>query len=225
MNNLQDYTKTLIPILKSGKVESTYALRLTPMEKYGISEIINFLQMFDDYVFTEELSKKLKVHYHVVLFTKLYEDEVREKIREFLSLYFTEPPKRGDANKQYNLSEIVDLELSLIYILKDGGDKNTIWLFYSNNINYDTLQQLKKKSYKKFSKEDFAKQLEEIKSRFKENITINLMDMMTLVVQLKAEYRQPINMTHIYHMCLSYSIHNKPQLANDYVREFLSRYQ
>lgn len=218
--NIRDYSQTLIPILKSGIVESTYALRLTPMDKYAIPEIVCFLKTFDDYIFTEEISKKLKVHYHVVLFTKLYEDEVREKIREFLNLYFTEPPKRGDANKQYNLSEIVDLELSIIYILKDGGK-----LLYSSNINYDVLESLKKKSYKKFSKEDFAKQLEEIKSRFKENHSIKLVDMMTLVVQLKAEYRQPVNMTHIYHMCLSFSIHNKPQLAEDYVREFLSRYQ
>jgi len=210
--------QTLIPILKSGRVESTYALRLTPFDKYNTDNIITFLSTFDDYIFTEEVSKKSKVHYHVVLFTKLYEDEVREKIRVFLSTYFTEPPKRGDANKQYNLSEIQDLEISITYILKDGGR-----IFHSSNINEKQVEALKKKSYRKYSKEDFSKQLEELKARFKEQDT-SMIDMMTLICQLKSEYRQPVNMSYIYQLALSCSIHNRPQLAESYVREFLSRY-
>lgn len=209
--------KTLIPILKSSRVESTYALRLTPMEKYNIDNIKEFLNGFDDYVFSEEVSKKHKTHYHVVLFTKMNEDEVRDKIRQFLGKYFIEPPKRGDANKQYNLSEVENLELSLIYILKDGGK-----LFYSEGIDSEVLEQLKKKSYKKFSKEDFQAQFDELKKQFKEHDP-SISDMMVQICQLKALYRQPINLNYIYQVCISLNIHNRPSRANEFVLEFLSR--
>ena len=64
-----------------------------------------------------------------------------EIIRAYLKTIFTDPPKRGDANKQYNLSEIDELELALIYILKDGGEN-----FCSSNIDFEVLSDLKKKS-------------------------------------------------------------------------------
>lgn len=219
--NISEYLKkegkSLIPILKTSQVESTYALRLTPMDKYTLQDIKDFLGVFDDYVIVEETSKKLKLHYHAIIFTKLYEDEVRERIRGFLNKYFKEPPKRGDANKQYNLSETGDLELSLVYLLKDGGP-----ITYSQNINDEYLETLKKQSYKKYSKDEFSKQLEELKKRFKTNDT-RLDDMMIEVTKLKALYRQPINMTYIYQSCVSYRVHNSPDRAEEYVREFLSK--
>jgi len=210
--------QSLIPILKTGKVESTYALRVTPLDKYDLPQLKMFLETFNDYIMCEETSKKNKKHYHAVIFTNLYEDDVRKKIREFLSIYFVDPPKRGDANKQYNLSETNDLEIAIIYILKDSGI-----VYTSDNINTKTLEELTKKSYKKYSKEDFASQLELLKASFKENDT-RLDDMLIELVRLKALYRQPINMSYLYQLCLSYRIHNQPSRSEDYVREFLSRY-
>jgi len=216
--SVKGHFKTLIPILKSGEVESNYALRLTPQGKYGVDEVTEFCRTFSDYIFVEELSKKKIVHYHVVLFTSDFEDVVREKVRIFLSYYFTEPPRRGDANKQYNLSEINDLDLAITYILKDEGIINV-----SSNIDMDELDKLKKKSYKKYSKDDFAKALEELKVKFKEDSS-SIGDMMESIVLLKSVYRQPVNMNQIYQMCISYDVHNNRNKASFYVQEFLSRY-
>jgi len=54
---------------------------------------------------------------------------------------------------------------------------------------------------------------------------MTLGDMMTDVVKLKALYRQPINMNHVYQSCISFDVHNYPDKSEDYVREFLSRFK
>lgn len=217
---LKEILRPLIPILKVGRVECSYALRLTPTGKYTFYDTQEFLRKeFDDYIIVKEESKKLKEHFHAILFTKMYEEEVREKVRTFLKLYFTEAPKRGDANRQYNLSEIEDLELALTYILKDGGTMSV-----SDNISQDTLDSLKKKSYKKFSKEDFAKALELLKTKFKEEDS-KIGEMMVDIIRLKALYRQPVNITQIYQMCLGFYIHQNPSYAKIIVEGFLSRLQ
>lgn len=208
-----------LPIMKRRKEECTpYALRLTPDGKYGDIQVQDFLSNFDDYIYVNELSKKKKPHLHAVLFTKLHEEELRQKIREFLLKYFTGPPKRGDANRQYNLSEVEDVELAITYILKDSTQ-----IFHSDNINMETIDKLKKKSYQKYSKEEFAIKLEELKKHFKDT-NPSLGEMMTSIVQLKALYRQPINMNYIYQISLSFKLHNNPGDAENYVREFLSRF-
>lgn len=209
--------RPLIPILKVERVECTYALRLSPLGQYTFNELKGFLETFDDYIYVREESKKQKEHYHVVVFSKLFEEEVRDRIRVFLQIYFTGPPRRGDANKQYNLSEIDDLEQSIIYILKDKGE-----VFVSDGINTEYLETLKKKSYRKYSKEEFAKALDELKKRFKDNDT-SIADMMIGICQLKGLYRQPVNLNQIYQMCLGYYIHTNPYKAEAFVSDFLSR--
>jgi len=219
MTDIRKTLSPLIPILKDDRVECTYALRLSPLDKYVFYDIKSFLETFDHYIVVKEESKKRKEHYHAIVFSKLFEEEVREKIRTFLQIYFKDPPKRGDANKQYNLSEIEDLEQSIIYILKDGGE-----MFISTGINDEYLETLKKKSYRKYSKEEFAKALDELKKKFKDEDT-SISDMMTAICQLKGLYRQPINLNQIYQMVLGFYIHTNPYKAPQFVGEFLSRQQ
>lgn len=211
-----------LPIMNVEGVESTpYALRLTPFDKYGDDQLLDFLgfrSFFQGYIMVKETSKKSKEHYHIVLWSHMNEDDVRQQVREFLEEFFPEPAKRGDANKRYNLSEVESIELSIAYLLKDSTE-----FFTSPNIDRDYVESLRKKSYKKFSKEDFAKELELLKAAFKENDTI-LGDMMISIIQLKSLYRQPINLNYIHQMCLSYHIHNRPSRAGQIVLDFLSRY-
>jgi len=220
MKKVTEYLVGQSPILTHNKVESTcYALRLTPLDKYGVEEIDKFLQgNSSDWIHSLELSKGGKPHYHIVMWSDKDEETVRQSIRDFLLPFFPKP-KRGDANKQYNLSEVQDIEMSITYILKDGGE-----LKYSKGINETELEKYKKQSYKKYSKQEFASKLEELKKQFKAG-DLDIREMMEKVVLLKSVYRQPINMQHIYQMCLSFEIHNKPRMAACYVQDFLSRYK
>lgn len=210
----------LSPILIVDRVESTpYALRLTPQGKYDIDQIkeVLFNHTVTDYVISKEESKQGVVHFHAVLWTVLNEKDLRTEIGIFLKKYFLGAPKRGDANKQYNLKACIDLQKTVTYLLKDGGDVN-----YSSNINNVSIDELKKLSYKKYSKEDFASQLEVLKARFKENDT-DLSDMVKEVGKLKGLYRQSIDTNYIYKMCLSFWVHNKPSRYDAVVNDFFSR--
>lgn len=225
--NIKDFVEVRglsLPIMIVPRVESiSYALRMTPLGKYEHQDLIDFLLTFDDYIVVREVSKKHKEHYHVVLFTDQFEDIVRERIRAFLLIHFTDPPKRGDANKQYNLSQIDDLQLAITYILKDSTLENPV--LFSSNVNGELIIKLQKKSYKKYSKDEFMKELEVLKSKFKDDLETDIHAMMCSVVRLKSLYRQPINMTQIHQMCISFDVHNRPNLADVYVSEFLSRFR
>lgn len=216
--------KRQLPLIDAVDVESTlwYALRMSPLGRYNEQTLENFIKSFTDtYVFVKEISKKDKEHYHCVINTKLEEFDLREKIRQFLKEQFKEPSKRGDANKQYNLSECIDSYESVIYILKDQDlDKNKI---YYNNIDFEELKKLKKKSYKKYDSEEFGCKLKEIKDFIKEHPEIQLNNIMEKIVNLKVMYRQPINMNYIYQLSLSLRLNNHPDEIHVYVHNYLSR--
>lgn len=210
---------TLLPIIKVPQVESTmYVLRLTPLDKYNFQDAEVFIKgLTDTYAMSKEQSKKDKEHYHIVLEVSKTESELREDIRTFLKQYFTEKAKRGDANKQYNLQECLDFEQAIKYLLKDGGE-----LSFGTNIDEVALNARKKLSYAKYSKAEFAKELEDIKEKFKAN-RWELNDMMVAIVKLKAKYRQPINMTYIHQLSLSCYIHNNPNYSYTAVEKYLER--
>lgn len=215
--------RDLLPIIDPTWVESTtkmYALRLTPFDKYTKDDILYDLLNTDKiqhYIATRETSKKDKEHFHLVLWSLESEKTLRAYVKEFLDRKMGEKKVLGEGNKRYNLSEARDLEQAIIYILKDGDD-----IYCSSFINQDVLEKMKKLSYKKYSKEDFGKAFEELKIQFKAERT-SVETMMTRVVELKSLYRQPVNMTYIFQMCLSFDIHNNPSHARSCVKDYLSR--
>lgn len=217
--DIREILQRQLPIIDAVNVESTwYALRMTPLGKYTSSDLEEFIKsLTNTYVFIQEISKQAKEHYHCVINIEVIDEfELRECIRKFLRKHFG-IPKRGDANKQYNLSECIDVETSIIYLLKDGG------LLWSSNFYPDKLGGLRRKSYKKYDKEDFALELKEIKDKVKDMPSLRLDDIMNMLVKLKTVYRQPVNMSYIYQLSLTMYLHNHPDLIVDYVQKFLSR--
>jgi len=217
--DIRKLVKRQLPIIDAVNIKSTwYALRMTPLGKYTGIELREFIQTITDtFVFTKEMSKKDKEHYHCVINTELDDEELREKIRTFLKSKFKDPPKRGDANKQYNLSECVDEETSVVYILKDGGE------FISNNFDVEGLNKLRSKSYVKPDTKEFTERLNEIKDKVRQGEIRKLGDIMEAIVKLKALYRQPVNMNYIYQISLSLYLNVNPEEAEAYVQNFLSR--
>lgn len=219
MTDIKNFVKRQLPIIDAVNDKSTwYALRMTPLGAYTVNDLENFIKTITDtYVFTHEISKRGREHYHCVLNTIFFEDDLREKIREYLKKHFG-IPKRGDANKQYNLSECIDIELSITYILKDGGA-----MYCGTNIEPDKLLDFKKKSYKKYDSTEFTEKLNEIKVMVKDNPNTTIEQIMERIVRLKSMYRQPINMNYIYQLSLALYLHNRPDYSLDYVVKFLSR--
>lgn len=224
MKTIKEYVgkqrNTLLPIVKCSHSESTpYMMRLTPFGKYGSTEIIQFMEGFigtDIYLFSQEMSKRDKLHFHICFYSSREEDSIRDCIRKFLLEKFDGVNNKGDSNKRYNLTEVQEFEQSVVYILKDGGE-----IFYGSQIDVDNVSSYKKFSYKKYSKEDFASELEDLKKKFKDEDT-SVREMMIAIVKLKSTYRQSIRIRNVYEMVISYNIHNDLSRSERFVDDFLS---
>jgi len=207
----------LIPILKPLEVECTlYMLRLTPLDKYERTHVEAWLSTFtNNWVCAREDSKKAKLHFHITIYDVFEEESLREKIRAFLVLYFTEPAKRGDANKQYNLTVAESVEKAINYTVKE------LDITFGSGMDKKYMEARIKASFLKFDRTTFAKELEELKQRYKTTDSMKLGDFMEQFVLLKASYRQPINMNYIYQLAISCHVNKDPSYAERYVRNFL----
>jgi len=221
MTTLDDYLEMperggLIPILNPLNVECTlYMLRLTPFDKYNRTDVESFLSTItNNWICAKENSKKLTEHFHCTIYDDVEEELLREKIRTFLKIKFTDPAKRGDANKQYNLTVADSVEKGINYTVKELN------ITYGSGMNPEYINKRLKASFQKFDKAVFAKKLEDIKKIFKESYQ-SIGELMERIVQLKAEYRQPINLIQIHQLALSCLVNRDPTQAENLVRRFL----
>jgi len=216
----------LIPILIAKKYSSNgeeiplniYMLRMSPLDRYTLETCKEWLASFtDNWILGVESSKKDKEHYHCTLYVPMEEQELRDIINKFLSIQFPEPPKRGDANKRYNLACVSEPEKAAQYSIKENNEH------YGKNINPKYIEDIKKKAFAKFDKGTIAKELEALKAEFKINNKITIADFMIKFVDIKAKYRQPISLTYIHQLATSCECNRNPDYSTQIVSEFLSK--
>uniref|UniRef100_UPI0040481F8A hypothetical protein n=1 Tax=Shewanella sp. TaxID=50422 RepID=UPI0040481F8A len=152
----------LIPILNPLNVECTlYMIRLTPDGRYNAVHIQKFLSSItDNWICARENSKKAKEHYHCTIYDRFEEEYVRSKIREFLLIYFPEPAKRGDANKQYNLTIADSVEKGINYTVKETD------ITYGKGMDPKYMEKRIKASFLKFDRASFQTKVEKLKKDF-----------------------------------------------------------
>jgi len=208
--------KGLIPILNPSKVKGTlFLLRLAPLGAYERSDIEAFLNTFtQNWIVAKEDSKKKKEHYHITIEEDMLEDDLRQKVRDFLKPFFPEQAKRGDANKQYNLQTAECEERAYNYTVKEMD------ITYGSNINPKYVELAIKESFQKYESKVFAEKFNAIKEEYK-NTELSMGEFMEKFVQLKAIYRQPINMNYIHQVALSCRVNKEPKYAEYLVRSFL----
>lgn len=206
-----DSANTSIPILKCDKVLSDdkwYMLRLTPFEEYQDGDVKELLNMFSAkiWIYSKEVSKGDKIHYHTLF--QCYKDP-REDIKEWLQTFFTDKWKKEDGNKRYNLTEVDDINKAVTYVVKDGD------YFIGDHINTSYVENCKKKSFKKYSKEAFASAFEELKTEFRED-KIDHLELRTKFIRLKATYGQPVDSNRITGIINSLRVQKDPSLATEF---------
>lgn len=214
-------TGRLIPILVARDLESTdklhgMMLRLTPLGKYTIDIIHTWLNTITpNWICGKEHSKTNKEHYHITLYTVHDEVEIRSMVNKFLNIQFPEPAGRGDANKRYNLTTAQDTEKAIQYSVKDAD------VTYGTGINPAFVESVKKKAFSKFSKVEFATELEAVKALFKIDDQLSMGDFMVKVVQLKSKYRQPINLGYIHQLAIACECERNPSYCERIVNDYL----
>ncbi|AXQ66576.1 MAG: putative replicase [Circoviridae sp.] len=219
-------TGGLIPLLNPLKVKSIkepseegeyvlYMLRLTPMEQYTRDDVKVLLQgITDNWVLAKEDSKKAKEHYHITIYEQIDEEPLRTIIREFLKVYFPLPPKRGDANKQYNLTVADSVEKGINYTVKE------LDVEYGEGMNPEYIDKRIKASFIKFDRAEIAKRIDELKNNFKSS-DMSITQFMETFCLIKADYRQPINLNYIYQLAVACDINRDNTRVHHYVRSYL----
>lgn len=210
-----DSPNTSIPLLMCDNVKSDinyYTVRLTPDKDTdyligNIKELLHELTM-GSWMFCAELSPKKKLHYHLLVCSIFTADDVKNKFTEFLREIYTDKWKKEDGNKRMNFSVVKELPQYVKYICKDKD------FYVGDDINPAYVKWASEKSFKKYSKEAFAVELQKIKDDFQDDL-IDYKQLRIKIIKLKGQYGQPINLSRVSDMVLGIRIKKDPELANE----------
>jgi len=174
----------------SGNINA-FVLRVTD-DKLLLGHIEAFCDAIGEkYLCVKETSKKDKVHYHATFITV---DYPIEEVRGYLKETF---PQLNSGHK-YNLQESdINDNSRLIYLLKDVEDFNDHDVLRCKGYTYDQLENFKKQSYKKFSKETFMKDLDQLEQDFYKRPVTQHVLLMKLAELKCVKYNQNPNWNHM----------------------------
>lgn len=197
-----------------------YAIRLVPMEKYTMQEVIVMLEEVSDrWVVSEEI--KPHVHYHIVICCDYSMSTMRTYIREFLRPFFADATtnkfSRGFGNAQYNSQEVKDLDAAVSYVLKQHRD-NPDFKFKYVGFTDEYIENRKQASYLKKPKDEFKVEFYKLREDF-----VDIKDYMTKYVQLCSKYERMCNVSHAYSYAISAAVAKDPSFAAQIVDSFLRR--
>lgn len=183
------------------KIACHFRMKIT--SENGIQDVAQYFQdNFDRYILAGEF-KPGNDHIHVLF--DLTEEDVSSRFRMFRPKILEQFKIKG--NKDYSLSICKDLEATKRYILKEGLDHVKYKGYTPEDIELWSNQ-----SYKKFSKNDFARDLENLRLEFLKPTasTINGSSfhssewLFSQLLRLKAKYNQKINTTNLEQIVLLY---------------------
>lgn len=152
---------------------------------------LQFLQdpVCEKWIMVREYAPKTKkLHYHFVVQISITDEQFRTELKNFF-------PELNSGHL-YNLQISEDPLQALVYVLKDKGK------YWSSGISAEWIDKCQKASYKKYSKEAFAKELDKLDTKFLCNLDkVNNIqkyfkvqeDYLTELSMLKASYNQNQN--------------------------------
>lgn len=184
-----------------------YCLRLTPCGQYSIESIEDdFLifnqDIFDKWVYGHEISKDGIEHFHLVIFTVLDMDEMKQKVRDFIYPFFPDRG-RGFGNKQYNLQYAKKPREAIAYCLKDCGESNF------SGFTDECITALRGESY---SKPSFDNDVKALNKRFIDTIMSDV-DYLSEYYRIYSKYDRSINCHTINGYLLSIKVKKDPSYA------------
>lgn len=187
-----------------------FILRLTPMEKYSMEDVKDWLdENFDFYVIAQE--SKPKLHYHVVVETEL--EDMRPLVQKFLYKYWPERP-RGWGNAQYNLQWSTQPLRAISYVFKDKE------IFFYKGYEEEFIDELRAKSFPKKSPNTFKLEYQELCNDYQVS-DYDERWFMIKFIQLKAKYGQQVRLIDARAYALSNTIQRDPTTAEGIVEDYL----
>lgn len=181
----------MVPPEVSGQLEQIFLLRVTHPD-ISMKDLKDFLELYSDkYIIKKELSKKNKLHYHMLI------ENVKMDIEEFRKI-LKQKFIQLNSGHLYNLEIARCKDNAFKYILKELGELDSPDLIVTNNYDRNILSNYLKQSYRKYSKDAFAKRLDQIeKEYYKKTLSQYYYDydeiwLLDEYVKLKLEFNQTI---------------------------------
>lgn len=180
-----------------------YILRLTPLGKYTMDDVINKLLSatndIDSWIISRETTPK--EHFHIVFQSYEDFDTVRLTVINFVYEYWP-IRKRGFGNAQYNFSPAKSERQAITYLSKEGDYK-----FYGYEQAY--IDECFSKSFLK--KASFKTEFSDLCDEFMKNMTDE--KFLELYYLLRAKYKLPIIVLNAKAKLLSCKVQRDPSYA------------
>lgn len=180
----------------------TYVVRFTPLGQYCVESIGEYLEQFEKWVYGREFTEDGVEHYHLVIYTELEINKMRQTIKNFIYPFFPDR-KRGFGNKQYNLQYAENPRKAISYCLKDLGD------FNFSGFTDECIECLRNESFPRTTFEDDVLQL----NKDYQNNLLTDQDYLVGYYKIYAKYGRSLNVNTINGYLLSARVLRDPDYA------------
>lgn len=210
-----------------GQEETVYILRMTPMEKYTIEDLTKFIdEQMDNssWIIAEELSKKDKLHYHLVLENFCSLEHMKLSIRTFLDGFWPRGErKRGFGNAQYNIQVAEDKDKAISYAIKESkGKEISLRKFTYKGYSEEAIEYYLDNSYTKADKATFKIDYKLLCDKYRTDYTMQKEDFIKEFILLKAKHGQQVRKMDAIGYALSNEVARNPDYASDLAQNFIS---
>jgi len=220
----QDYEQNEYDVLDALSEDelSNYVVRITSYDKFTFDELTEFIHdepQICRYVIGKEVDTGNE-HYHLVLSAdnSVHLQEIKDIIRAFIVPFWVTPTgkcPKGFGNKQYNIQISHDISKAVSYAVKLAD-------FKFDGFDQDFIDKCKADSFLKKKPNTFKVEYLELCEKFKTS-DMDILEFMTLFIQLKAKFGQQINMAHAYGYALSNIIARDPSQAVTFVENYICK--
>lgn len=184
--------KSINQLLLESQDLTWFHIRLHLEEEWNLERVLeSFKAKSNRFIVSVEHAERK--HFHcMVSFQTMDIGKNHQNVRNFVQKVFS-----VKKNKAYSISRVKTESRMAMYVVKDGS-------FMSSGFTEDELTSFRNKSYKKFTKKDFATELDDIRCEYIDSR--DTCKAIESIIVLKADYNQTFNQRTIESLIMTWRV-------------------